>query len=91
MIPALNRGEAVAVSAGGEPPALLTSTSSRAVTVDDLVDQRGDAVGVAHVRGDELDARRERLGLVPSAHDDARTVGRRTARRCRVRSPGCRR
>jgi hypothetical protein len=28
MIPAVNRGDAVAVSAGGEPPALLTSTSS---------------------------------------------------------------
>ncbi len=28
MIPAVKRGEAVAVSAGGDPPALLTSTSS---------------------------------------------------------------
>ena len=29
MIPAVKRGDAVAESAGGEPPALLTSTSSR--------------------------------------------------------------
>ena len=34
MIPAVKRGDAVAVSAGGEPPALFTSTSSRAEALD---------------------------------------------------------
>ena len=53
MIAFENRGDAVAESAGGDPPALFTSTSSRpsrsSVNRDHLV----DLVGLADVGGDE--------------------------------------
>ena len=54
MILRLNFGLESAVSTYGEPPALLTTTSSRAVPLDDRVDQRLDRLLVANIAGMEF-------------------------------------
>ena len=94
MIAVENFGEAVAVSAGGEPPALLTSTSRRPKRSIGRADDRVDLVGIADVGGDERRPRAlrrgQRLGLVAAADRRRRHRQRGSARRCRGRRPGIR-
>ena len=49
MIDACRRGEVPCTKAGGPPPALFTTTSSRPSRSVAVVDQGGHRVGVAHV------------------------------------------
>ena len=72
MILRLNFGLASAVSTKGEPPALLTTTSSRPCCIDDRVDQRLDGVLVADVAGVELIG--QTLDRAPCAGDDRRAL-----------------
>ena len=72
MIPAVKRGDAVAVSAGGDPPALFTSTSRRpnrstvaAITASTCSGSRMSAATNSQSVG-------EVLGLVPAADRDVR-------------------
>ena len=72
MIPAVKRGDAVAVSAGGEPPALLTSTSSApnrsvvaAITASTCSGSRTSAATNSHPLG-------QVFGLVAAADRDVR-------------------
>ena len=80
MMPAVKRGDAVAVSAGGEPPALFTSTSSapKRSTVAAITASTcsGSRTSAAH----EQPAVGQVLGLVPAADRDVRTRRRRSAR-----------
>ena len=91
MIPALNRGEAVAVSAGGEPPALLTSTSSRPwrSTISSISASTWSASRTSAATNSTPGA--SDVGLVPSAHDDARIVGREPLGDAASDLPDCRR
>ena len=59
MIPAVNRGDAVAVSAGGEPPALFTHTSIRPKRsrVRSITASGGTAVAVAADLARQVDRR----------------------------------
>ena len=57
MIAVEKRGDAVAASAAGDPPALLTSDVEAPEALDGGVDHRVDCVGLAHVGGDERRAR----------------------------------
>ena len=72
MIPAVKRGEAVAVSAGGDPPALLTSTSSEPNRATRRRDHRVDLIGLAHVGRHEQPAVGQVVGLVTAADRDVR-------------------
>ena len=95
MIAVVNRGDAVALSAGGRPPALFTSTSSRPKRSTIAATTRVDLVGVADVGLDEhrVAAVRggQRLGFVPAADHDVGAGARGTAPRCRARRRGSRR
>ena len=72
MILRLNFGLDSAVSTYGDPPALLTTTSSRPCCVDDGVDQRLDGVFVADVAGVKFVG--QALDRAPSAGHHGRAL-----------------
>ena len=72
MIPAVKRGDAVAESAGGEPPGVVDEHVERAEALDGRRDHRVDLVGFAHVGGDEEPAVGQVFGLVAAADRDVR-------------------
>ena len=92
MIARENFGDTVAESAGGAPPALLTSTSRDPTRSTVVGDQRVDGVRVADVGGDEQRGvavgARQLLGLVPAADHHLRTGRGGTSRRSPGRSRG---
>ena len=92
MIASLKRGDAVGGrGAAGEPPALLTTTSSRPCSAAIARDERVDLLGVAHVAGHERRARpRPPASLRPQTTTVAPAVGQR-GRRWPRRCPWCRR
>jgi hypothetical protein len=68
----------IAVDLAVDPhPGVVDEHVEAAVPFRDAVDERGDLIGVAHVRRDELDVLRERAGFRcgTTAYDDARGVG----------------
>ena len=84
MIPAVNRGDAVAVSAGGEPPALLTSTSSApkrsvvaAITVSTCSGSRTSAATNNHPLGRSSGSWRQQIAMCAPA----------SAKRCAIPRP----
>ena len=77
MIDSLNRGDAVAASAAGAPPALLMTASRRPWASTVGVHHRGGLVGVPDVGRDEgggaATGAGQVVGLGPAAGDDVGT------------------
>ena len=85
MMPAVNRGDAVAVSAGGDPPGVVHEYVEPAVTRDDLFEQRVDCIGLAHIGREEQPTRSGRSSGSCGSRPRRRAPA--LAKRCRDPAP----